>query len=150
MPWGRTLKSDLRMFQRLTRGKTVIMGRKTFTDDIKKALPGRLNIVISRNPAYPADGCLIADSLDHAIRISQGEAFVIGGAEIFRRALFLARKIYLTRVEASFDAGSKGVYLDLPDDFNYEWELVGRTVFPADEENKYRFTACVYSRRANA
>lgn len=105
MPWH--LPEDLAHFKRITMGGPVIMGRKTmesilnprYGKDRDKPLPGRLNIVVTRNTGFQAPGCLIAHSLEEAIALAEGpEAFVIGGAELFRQALPRADKVYLTKV----------------------------------------------------
>ncbi len=102
------LPEDMRYFRETTRGKPVIMGRKTWESlpDAFRPLPGRRNIVISRNPAYEAPGATLAGSLEDAIRLTQddAEAFVIGGAEIYRQALPLAQRLYLTEVARDFAA----------------------------------------------
>ncbi len=102
MPWR--LPSDLKTFRRLTMGKPVIMGRKTF-QSIGKALDGRLNIVVSRDEAFEAPGATVVRSLAAAIECARSQApsaeiMVVGGAEIYRAALPLATRIYLTRVHA--------------------------------------------------
>ena len=102
------LPEDMRYFRETTRGKPVIMGRKTWESlpDVFRPLPGRRNIVISRNPAYDAPGATLAGSLEEAVRLAQDDAevFVIGGAEIYRQALPLAQRLYLTEVARDFDA----------------------------------------------
>ena len=102
------LPEDMRYFRETTRGKPVIMGRKTWESlpDVFRPLPGRRNIVISRNPAYDAPGATLAGSLEEAVRLAQDDAevFVIGGAEIYRQALPLAQRLYLTEVAQDFAA----------------------------------------------
>ncbi|MBM4148041.1 MAG: dihydrofolate reductase [Lentisphaerae bacterium] len=97
LPWR--LPEDLKRFKRLTMGHTLVMGRKTF-ESIGRPLPGRRNIVISRNPGFRAAGCDMAASLQEALSAAgPGEVFVIGGAEVYRSALPLAQRLYLTLVE---------------------------------------------------
>ena len=102
------LPEDMRYFRETTRGKPVIMGRKTWESlpDAFRPLPGRRNIVISRNPAYDAPGATLAGSLEEAVRLTQDDAevFVIGGAEIYLQALPLAQRLYLTEVTRDFAA----------------------------------------------
>ena len=102
------ISDDLKRFKVLTTGHTVIMGRKTF-DSIGKALPNRTNIVITRNSDFKAERVTVAKSLEEAIRLAQtlaqanhknSEIFVIGGGEIYRQALQLSDKLYLTLVES--------------------------------------------------
>jgi len=100
MPWR--LSSDLQRFRRLTIGKPVIMGRRTF-QSIGKPLPGRTNIVVTRGGAGFHDGVRVAASLDAAIAIAGGaaEIMVIGGAEIYAAAIGRADRLYITHVEAT-------------------------------------------------
>lgn len=102
LPWH--LPPDLKHFKALTLGKPVIMGRKTH-QSIGRPLPGRRNIVISRNPSYKAEGCETAGGLEQALALAADaeEAMIIGGTAIFQSALPLARRLYLTLIDAEFD-----------------------------------------------
>lgn len=104
LPWN--LPEDLKRFRTLTSGHPIIMGRKTF-ESIGKPLPKRENIVITRDPAYAREGIRVASSLESAIEIARAgspqEIFVIGGAEIYRLALPLADRLYLTLVSGQFE-----------------------------------------------
>lgn len=103
LPWH--LRSDLQYFKRITMGKPILMGRKTF-ESIGRPLPGRTNIVISRNPAYQAEGIKVVASLEEALALAEDialidgcdELMVIGGAQIYAEAMDRADRIYLTRV----------------------------------------------------
>jgi dihydrofolate reductase len=97
LPWH--LPEDLKHFKQVTMGHSIIMGRKTY-ESIGKALPGRTNIVITRNPNFKAEGVIAVSSLKEAIDYGnqKEEKFIIGGAEIFKEALFFADKIYLTLI----------------------------------------------------
>lgn len=98
IPWK--IPGEQGLFRRLTYGHTLVMGRKTH-EDIGRPLPGRVNIVVSRNPDYRPDGCLRAASLEEALRLrppGESEVFVIGGAALFREAMPRAERIYLTEV----------------------------------------------------
>ena len=101
------LPEDMRHFRETTRGKPVIMGRKTWESlpDSFRPLPGRHNIVVSRNPAYQAPGATLAVSLEEAILKAEesSEVFVIGGAELYRQAMPLADRLYLTEIADSFE-----------------------------------------------
>jgi len=114
------IPEDLKRFKSVTTGHTVIMGRKTF-ESIGKPLPGRVNIVISRNPNFHPDGVLVASSLAAALELAKNdsEAFIIGGGEIYRQALPLASKLYVTRVHKSYE-GDTTFPLINPN----EWELI--------------------------
>lgn len=99
LPW--TLPADLAHFKRLTFGNPIIMGRLTH-ESIGRPLPGRRNIVVSRDPGLVLPGCDVVPSLDEAYRITGNvpEAFVIGGARLYASALATADRIYLTRIDA--------------------------------------------------
>jgi dihydrofolate reductase len=106
MPWR--LSSDMKRFKSLTMGKPVIMGRKTF-ETLGKPLAGRLNIVISRRPDFSPEGAVVVPSLDAALVAAEARALaagddeimVIGGGEIYRAAIGLADRLYITHVEAT-------------------------------------------------
>ena len=102
MPWH--LPSDLAFFKRLTMGHPIIMGRKTH-ESIGKPLPGRVNIVITRDRAFRAPGCVVVDSLEAAYRAAGDveEVFVIGGAQVYDVAMATIDRIYLTEVEGSIE-----------------------------------------------
>ncbi len=99
LPWH--LPAELQRFKRLTMGHHIIMGRKTW-ESIGRPLPGRTSVVITHDAQYHAPGALVARSLDDALTLAEHdpEPFVIGGAEIFREALPLATRIYLTKILA--------------------------------------------------
>jgi dihydrofolate reductase len=120
LPWH--LGTDLKQFRKVTMGKPVIMGRRTFAS-LPKVLDGRLNIVLTRNAAFAAPGAVMAYNLDealdvarkHAAKTGAGEIMVIGGDDVFRAAMPLAERIYLTEVHASPHA----------DVFLHEFDLSG-------------------------
>lgn len=99
------VSADLRHFKSLTMGHPIIMGRKTFQALPKGALPGRRNIVITRNAGFTAPGAEIVPGIDEAIRLVQdaGDAFIIGGASIYSQALPYADRLYVTRIYARAD-----------------------------------------------
>ena len=103
LPWH--LPDDLRRFKALTLGKPVVMGRKTWASLPRRPLPGRVNIVVTRDHAFAADGAVVVHALAEALDRARGEnakeIMVIGGAEIFAMALPLATRIYLTDIQAS-------------------------------------------------
>ncbi|OIR06256.1 dihydrofolate reductase type 3 [mine drainage metagenome] len=105
LPWH--LPGDLKYFKGVTLGKPVVMGRKTF-QSIGRPLPGRTNVVITRDTGWRAEGVLVAHDVETALALAAGlaaggEVMVIGGAEIFRAALPLATRLYLTEVQADID-----------------------------------------------
>ncbi|MCA9411627.1 MAG: dihydrofolate reductase, partial [Candidatus Omnitrophica bacterium] len=97
LPWR--LSEDLKHFKRTTLGKPVIMGRKTY-ESVGKPLPGRRNIVVSRNPSYEAEGCEVAHSIEEAIdwTMDADEVMILGGGRLYSDALPLTDRIYLTQV----------------------------------------------------
>lgn len=106
LPWR--LSTDLKLFRRLTMGKPIVMGRKTWESLAKRPLDGRDNIVVTRDATFQAEGAMVAHSVDDALRIARAaadarqadEVMVIGGEEIFRSTLAEADRIYLTEVHA--------------------------------------------------
>lgn len=141
------LPEDMRHFRATTRGKPVIMGRKTWESLPEKfrPLPGRLNIVVSHNPDYAASGATLAGSLENAIRAAEAQAgtaaeiFVIGGAELYRQALPFAQRVYLTEIASDF-AGD--VYF--PELAASEWQEVSRV--PQQEPCELAYAFAVYQR----
>lgn len=141
LPWH--LPADLQHFRALTMGKPVIMGRRTW-ESIGRPLPGRRNVVVSRQPSLQVPGCEVAGSLDDALRLvdDAAEACVIGGAEIYRLALPLADLIHLTRVHARVEADTFLPPLD-----PQEWRLRSREEHAADERHAYPFSFITLERR---
>ncbi len=101
LPWH--LPEDLKRFKALTMGHHILMGRKTY-ESLGRLLPGRATVVISRNPQYQVTGALVAGSLSQALALcgNDEEVFVIGGNELYKAALLLADKLYLTRIHQDF------------------------------------------------
>jgi dihydrofolate reductase len=114
IPWH--IPDDMRHFRNVTMGKPCIMGRKTWESLPKKPLPGRLNIVVSRDPSYAAAGALVEETFDGALARAKVERpveiAVIGGAEIYRAALPFADVIYLTEIEAAFEGDTYFPHLE--------------------------------------
>jgi dihydrofolate reductase len=134
MPWH--LPDDLKRFKALTLGKPVLMGRKTF-DAIGFPLPGRQNLVVTRDPAWRADGAVAVRSFDEGIERAGPvpEIAVIGGAEIFRLALPLAGRIHHTRVHAHIAGDTEFPPLEAS-----QWREVERIEHPADERHPFAMT----------
>jgi dihydrofolate reductase len=123
------ISEDLKRFKSITSGNTIIMGRKTY-ESIGRPLPKRRNIVISRNKDLNIEGVEIVNSLDEALRISEtdGEVFIIGGGAIYKEAMPLANKLYLTKVNITPEAD---VYFP---DINYnEWRETYRRESKQDD-----------------
>lgn len=129
LPWH--LPADLRHFKKITLGKPMLMGRKTY-ESIGRPLPGRTNIVISRDPGYAAPGCIVVHSIPEAIAVAgpTEEAMVIGGASLFDQTLDRAERIYLTLVHADAQGDVRFPEIDLN-----EWREIRRENHPADEKN---------------
>ena len=125
------MSADLRRFKATTTGHTVVMGRKTYDSLPKGALPNRRNIVVTRNASFSAERVETAHSLDEALRLADGDAFIIGGAEIYRLALPIADRLYLTEIDAEFaDADTFFPEID-----KNEWILVETETHVADESS---------------
>lgn len=131
------LPTDLKRFKRITMGKPVIMGRKTF-ESIGKPLPGRISIVITRNPEFRPDGVIVSPSLEDAVKKARdtgiAEAMVIGGGEIYRQALPAADKIYLTRV---YEKSEGDTFFSFPAEEN--WEVAYQERHSKDDRHAYDF-----------
>jgi dihydrofolate reductase len=138
------LPEDMRHFRETTRGKPVIMGRKTWESlpDSFRPLPGRHNIVVSRNPNYTAAGATLAGSLQEAIsKAGSGvEVFLIGGAELYRQALPLATRLYLTEIDQDFDGDAV-----FPEVSAQEWQETSRQEQQGSASPPFSFV--VYQRR---
>lgn len=102
MPWH--LPSELARFKRITLGHHIIMGRRTF-ESIARLLPGRTSVIVTRNPGYDVAGAIVVPSLAQALRAcgDDPEPFIIGGAQLFGEALPIARRLYLTTIDAVID-----------------------------------------------
>lgn len=132
MPWH--IPAELQHFKQVTMGKAILMGRKTW-ESIGRPLPGRQNIVISRNPAYIADGADTSTSLDSALALSKSEeVMVIGGGQLYALALPLAQRMVLTLIELEPDADTW-----FPEWDNNHWQQSDERVFAADKDNKLAY-----------
>jgi dihydrofolate reductase len=146
LPWR--LPEDLRYFKRVTMGKPIVMGRKTF-ESIGRPLPGRTNIVITRNPGFAAEGVEVVSSLQQALELAgdiaridgSRELVVIGGAEIYAAALPQAHRLYITEVHASVEGDAFLPELDWS-----SWREVSRARHAAVEPNPFAYSFVVYER----
>lgn len=143
IPWY--LPADLAHFKQTTMGHPIIMGRKTY-ESIGRALPGRTNIVITRNRNFHAEGCMVTSSINKAIRIAKStdgsdEVFIIGGREIYALALPLAGRIYLTLVHTRVQG-------DIFFKFDQaQWQEVTRETHKADDKNFCDYELIVLERK---
>jgi len=134
MPWH--LPADLQHFKAVTMGKPIIMGRKTF-ESIGRPLPGRQNIVISRNPDYRLEGCDTCTSFDAALALAGDidEVVVVGGGFLYREVLPRANKLYLTFIELEVDGDTH-----FPEFEHLNLTETQRTAHQPDEKNPYPYT----------
>jgi dihydrofolate reductase len=134
LPWH--LSADLKQFKKITMGKPIIMGRKTF-ESLPGPLPGRHNIVITRNDQFAAEGVTVVDSLDAAVAAAGDaeEAMVIGGADIYFQFLSRADRMYLTKVHTEVEGDAH-----FPAYNRREWKLLVEENHPADENNPYPYS----------
>ena len=141
LPWR--LPADLRRFKRLTLGHAIIMGRKTH-ESIGKPLPGRRTLVLSRDPDYRDEGVTVASSLAEALALCEGEeeVFVVGGESVYREALPLADRLYLTWIDADFEGDVVFPTVDL-----YSWSLHIAEDHEPDDESPLGYSFRIYERR---
>lgn len=137
------LPADLKRFKKITTGHHIIMGRKTY-ESIGKPLPNRTTVIITRNKNYQAEGCLVTQSLESAIEIAKNDdnAFVIGGAKIYKKAIELVDELDICEVHRTFDAD---VFFPTID--KNIWEETKREEFKSDEKNIYDYSFVKYKRR---
>ena len=143
MPWH--LPEDMKHFKNITWAMPVIMGRKTF-ESLKKPLPGRKNIVITRQNGWKADGTVVVKNLDDALFVANEtdakEVFVIGGGEIYKLAFEKSKRVYLTRVNTEPEADTFFPQLDPGN-----WQLVSHKDHEANEKNIFPFSFQVWERK---
>lgn len=141
LPWR--LKSDLALFKANTLGKPIIMGRKTWDSLPRKPLPGRMNVVLSRDGSFEPQQAVVCESFLEAVQMAREQAqedgvdevCVIGGRALFDMALPKARRLYLTEVAANVEGD-----VTFPDLVEADWTEVRREVFPAGEGDDHAFT----------
>ena len=139
------LPAEMKYFRATTSGHPVIMGRKTH-DSIGRILPNRRNIIITRDPSYAKEGVEVAHSIEEAVTLledEEGEAFIIGGAEIYKQSMPFADKLYITHVDGTFEADAFFPAIDS------SWQKVSEEKHEQDTENEYSFTFTEYKKAAN-
>lgn len=141
LPWR--LPADLQHFKRVTLGKPIVMGRLTW-ESLGRPLPGRHNIVLTRDPAYRAEGASVVHSIDAALAAAGAvdDVMVIGGAALYRKLLPRAARLYLTRIDAAFDGDAW-----FPEVDPAEWCEVAREAHAPDERNPYPYAFVTLERR---
>ena len=134
LPWQ--LPADLAFFKRTTMGKPIIMGRKTFVS-IGRPLPGRRNIVVTRDPGFEAAGCEITNGVEAALSLCSdaGEAMLIGGASLYQQTIDQASQLYITRIHHSFEGDTWFPEFDMN-----SWKQASREDHEADHNNSYAYS----------
>lgn len=140
LPWK--IADDLKRFKRLTVGKPIVMGRLTW-DSIGRPLPGRKNIIITRQPGFTAPGCEVVETPAAALRAAADaeEVMIIGGSQIYELFLPQARRLYLTRVHAELDGDAFFPAVD-----ETAWKLVESESHAANDVNEFAFDFLTYER----
>ena len=141
LPWH--ISSDLKNFKSITMGKPILMGRKTH-ESIGRALPGRENIILTKNKSYFSQECTVKNSLDEVLTYCENipELIVMGGSTLYEQTLDKAEKLYITEVIASVDGN-----VFFPDYDRNQWEEISRDCFAADENDEYDYNFTVLERR---
>jgi dihydrofolate reductase len=145
LPWK--LPDDMKYFKEMTKGHAVIMGRRNYESvpEKYKPLPYRVNIIVTRQKDFVAPGCQVVNSIEEAVKVGEasnkGEIFDIGGSEIFRLGMPLAKRIYLTEIKAEIEGD---VYF--PEFDRKQWKEVSRTAHGTDERHAFAFDFVVYER----
>lgn len=140
------LPNDMKFFKNTTWGFPVIMGRKTF-DSLGKALPGRTNIVITRQDDWKANNVLVVKTLDESVEkaveaTDAKEIFIIGGGQIFDEALPRTNRVYITRVHTTIEGDAY-----FPELKPSEWQLTSQRNFPADDKHAYAYSFEIWERK---
>lgn len=140
LPWK--IPADMRWFRACTMGKPIVMGRKTFESFGGRVLPGRTNIIITRDRSYMAEGAVVVHSIDEALAAAGPveEVMIIGGAELYAQTLPRADRLYLTWVHGRFEGDAWFPELDLS-----AWREVERHDHAADEENPFDYSFVIYT-----
>ena len=139
------LPADLKHFKTITMGHSIMMGRHTLESFPKGPLPGRQNIVISRNPNYAPEGVTMVHSFDEAVASATmpGELFVLGGAQVYAGMFHMVTTLYLTRIHHTFEEADAHFPAINPD----EWQEVASEHHDADDRNPYPYTFITLKRR---
>jgi dihydrofolate reductase len=144
LPWK--LPADMKWFREKTMGKPIVMGRKTFESFGAKPLPGRTNIIVTRDKNYQADKCIVVNSLDDALKAAHDgeEIMIIGGASFYAQTLPRADRIYLTVIHLEFEGDAW-----FPAYEAAHWQESTRIDCKADEKNPYDYSFLILERRKN-
>jgi dihydrofolate reductase len=140
LPWH--LPADLAHFKKITMGKPIIMGRKTY-ESIGRPLPGRCNIIITRDPSFQANGCVVCNSVECALEAAgySEEIYIIGGSLIYESMFPRIERIYMTRVHQNFEGDAL-----FPELIKTEWKETAVEEHAADEKNPIAFSFSILDR----
>ncbi|MBK6730479.1 MAG: dihydrofolate reductase [Bacteroidetes bacterium] len=145
MPWKK-LTADLQFFKNTTMHHWCILGRKTYNALGNKVLPERKFIIVTRDNSFKASDSLIVHSIETAMHLdvikNEEEVFILGGGEIYKQALPMVNRIYLTRIHDTFEGDT---YFLIPDPEN--WEMISRSDYSKDEKNPYNYSFLVFDRK---
>ncbi|WP_416731755.1 dihydrofolate reductase [Fictibacillus sp. JL2B1089] len=133
LPWR--LPRDWQYVQKITMGKTIVLGRKNF-ESIGKALPGRKNVVLTRKRDYSPENCLIVHSIDEVLQTCRGdeEVFIFGGEEIYMQFMPMTTKLYLTKIHHAFEGDTY-----FPEINERDWKEISRVKGIKDKQNPYTY-----------
>ena len=142
LPWK--LPNDMKWFRKNTMGKPIVMGRKTFESFGAKALPGRTNIIITRDESYQANDSIVVHSIDEALKAAGDvdEVMIIGGASFYEQMLPKADRLYLTFVHAELDGDAW-----FPEINNSDWNKVEKINHKNDDKNRYAHSFVILDRK---
>lgn len=138
------ISNDLKRFKELTKNHYIIMGKRTYFSLPTRPLPNRTSVVITDIPDEKIDNCIMAYSIDDAVKKmdSAGENFIIGGGSIYRQFMPLANKLYITRVHKTFKADTFFPEISL-----MEWQLTEKTDINDDSQNEFTYSFEIYKRK---
>ena len=141
LPWK--ISADLQYFKKVTMGKPLIMGRNTH-ESIGRPLPGRQNIIVTKNHSYQAEGCTIVHSMQAALSEAKeaDEVMIMGGASLYTQLLPQADKLYLTLIHANLEGDTW-----FPEWYSEQWQQISREDHLADDKNEYPYSFIVYERK---
>jgi dihydrofolate reductase len=140
LPWH--ISSDLKNFKKITMGKPIIMGRKTH-ESIGRPLPGRENIILTRDKTYQVEGCTVLHSMDELLKHCKDvdEVMITGGSEIYKMSLEQATRLYLTEVHTEIEGDTFFPKFD-----RSEWKELSREDFKVDEKNEFDYSFVLLER----
>lgn len=139
LPWK--LPADLAFFKRITMGQPIVMGRKTH-ESIGRPLPGRENIILTREKNYQANGCTVVHSITELMELKREQLFIIGGAQLFNETFELVDRMYITLIDEEFVGDTY-----FPEFAESQWQVVSKETGQKDEENPYDYYFMILDRK---